>query len=375
MQKTRVMSGSQPMRTMPDARARSTDLMSGERWDTIIVGQGLAGTTLAWHLQVAGQKVLLLDACEVVTSSKIAAGLVTPITGQRMALSNRYDEFLSVARPFYRRIEQHTRRVFFHNRTAQRLLKSDAERANWAVRSNQSAYQSHLVNPQPDPLTDPRIADASGGGFAMNTAQLDVAAYLDASRSALHWERMTLDWKNDVTFSSDGVSVGTHLARLIVSCEGFAATRNPHFSTVSFKAAKGDVLTVRFHLPVPPVCFHRGVWLAPTPDPEVFLVGSTYNWEVLDEVPEASARSQIECKLKEFIRVPYTVLDHRAAVRPIIRESRPLIGRHPKQDRLGYFNGLGSKGSLLAPWYAHCLSDHLVSQAPIPHDMDIRSHV
>lgn len=348
-------------------------MVSGERWDVIIVGQGLAGTTLAWHLHEAGQKVLLLDACEAVTSSKIAAGLITPITGRRMALSNRYDEYLSVARPFYSRIEQHTRRAFFHDRTALRLFKSDAERANWAKRSEQSAYQSHLVDPQPDPLTDPAIVDASGGGFAMHSAQLDVAAYLDASRSLLHWEQMALDWKSDVTFGSDGVSIGTHLARLVVSCEGFAATRNPHFSTVPFKAAKGDILTVRFHQPVPPVCVHHGVWLAPTPDPEVFLVGSTYDWEALDQVPEASARLQLECKLEEFIQVPYTVLDHRAAVRPIIRESRPLIGRHPRQDQLGYFNGLGSKGSLLAPWYARCLSDHLVSQAPIPDDMDIGS--
>lgn len=375
MQKTGSMSSSHPMGTIPNPRARSAKLMSGERWDTIIVGQGLAGTTLAWHLQGAGQKVLLLDACNVVTSSKIAAGLITPITGQRMVLSDQYDEFLSVARPFYRRIEQHTKRIFLHDRTAQRLFKSDAERANWALRTQQSTYQSHLLNPQPDPLTDPGIADASGGGFAMNTAQLDVAAYLEASRSVLPWERMTLDWKSDVTFSDDGVSVGPHLTNLIVSCEGFAATRNPHFSTLPFNAAKGDILTVRFHLPVPPVSMHRGVWVAPTPDPEVFLVGSSYNWEKLDEVPEMAARSQIECKLKEFIQVPYTVLDHRAAVRPILRKGSPLIGRHPTQDRLGYFNGLGSKGSLLAPWYAHRLSDHLVRHAAIPNDMDIRSHM
>lgn len=352
-----------------------TQEMSGEQWDAIIVGQGLAGTTLAWHLQEAGQKVLLLDACKAVTSSKIAAGLITPITGQRMVLSNQYDEFLSVALPFYQRIEQRTNRAFFHKRTALRLFKSDAERANWAVRAEQAVYQSHLTTPQLDPLTAPDIADASGGGFAMNTSQLDVAAYLDASRSVLHWEQLALDWKNDVKFNSDCVSVGPHLARLVVSCEGFAATRNPHFSTLSFNAAKGDILTVRFHQPIPPVSIHRGVWLAPTADPQVFRVGSTYNWESLDEVPEASARSQIECKLNEFIKVPYTVLEHSAAVRPIICKSNPLIGRHLTKDRLGYFNGLGSKGSLLAPWYARCLSDHLVRDAPIPHDMDIRSYV
>lgn len=354
---------------------QTTKLMSGERWDVIIIGQGLAGTTLAWHLQEAGQKVLLLDACEAVTSSKIAAGLVTPITGKRMALSHQFDDFLSVAKPFYRRIEQHTGRTFFHDRTARRLFQFDAERANWAARSQQSAYQPHLLDPQPDQLIDPEIADASGGGFAMHTAQLDVATFLDASRSVLHWKQMALDWKSDVTFGSDGVSVGTHMAHQIVSCEGFAARRNPYFSSVSFNAAKGDILTVRFHRPVPPIVVHRGVWLAPTPDPEIFFVGSTYDWAALDQVPEASARSQIESKLKEFMAVPYTVIDHRAAVRPIIRESRPLIGRHPKEDRLGYFNGLGSKGSLLAPWYARCLCDHLTNQSPIPHDMDIQSHM
>lgn len=354
---------------------QKTKMMSGERWDVIIVGQGLAGTTLAWHLHEAGQKVLLLDACEAVTSSKIAAGLVTPITGKRMALSDRYDEFLSVAKPFYRRIEQHTGRDFFHDRTARRLFKSDVERANWAARGQQPAYQPHLLDPQPDPLTDPAIADAGGGGFAMHTAQLDVAAFLEASRSVLPWQQIAFDWKSDVTFGSDGVSVGTHMARHVVSCEGFAATRNPYFSSVPFNAAKGDILTVRFHLPVPRVVVHRGVWLAPSPDPDVFFVGSTYNWEALDQVPQASARSQIESKLKEFMHVPYTVLDHRAAVRPIIRESRPLIGRHPKEDRLGFFNGLGSKGSLLAPWHARCLSDHLINQAPIPHDVDLRRHM
>lgn len=349
--------------------------MLDKRWDAIIVGQGLAGTTLAWQLQEAGKTVLLLDACCAVTSSKIAAGLITPITGQRMVLSNRYDDFLSVAKPFYKLIEQNTGRIFFHDRMAQRLFKSDAERTNWAVRGQQTAYQSHLVNPQPSPLINNSIADSTGGGFAMNAAQLDVATYLNASRSKLPWERMALDWNRDVSFSSDGVAVGAHFAHLVISCEGFSATRNPYFSNLSFTAAKGDILTVRFELPIPQASIHHGVWLAPTPEPDVFLIGSTYNWEVLNEVPEASARSLIESKLNEFIRLPYTVLDHRAAVRPIIRKSEPLIGRHPKQDRLGYFNGLGSKGSLLAPWYARCLSDHLVNHEPIPNDMDIRSHL
>ncbi len=348
--------------------------MAEALWDVIIVGQGLAGTTLAWRLREAGQRVLVIDACEPVTSSKIAAGLITPITGQRLKLSWRCDEFLPVARKFYTSIEKKTDRKFFHDRISLRLFKSETERQYWEERSGNPDYLSHLTDPQPIPLLDPGLADASGGGFAMHAAQLDVAAYLEASRSALEWEPITLDWRRDVTFNAGDVSVCGHRTRRLISCEGYGARQNPYFSWVPFNAAKGDILTVRFHTPVPPHALHRGIWIAPTANPEIFRIGSTYDWENLNQKPSASARVEIERKLKEFFHVPYTVLDHQAAVRPIITESKALIGLHPERERLGFFNGLGSKGSMHAPWYAQCFTDFLVHQTPLREDLDIRKH-
>lgn len=343
-------------------------------WDVIIVGQGLAGTTLAWHLIEAGQRVLVVDAEEPVTSSKIAAGLITPITGRRIALSWRADELLPVARDFYARIEKRTGQKFFHARTAVRLFQSDEERNSWSQRGQLPAFQPYLVNPAPNPLLDPSLADTGGGGFAMHSAQLDVAAYLDASRPHFSFAPMTLDWRRDVTLGPEIISLQGQQTRWLISCEGFAATRNPYFSWVPFKAAKGDVVTVRFHSPVPPQCLHRGIWVAPSRDPDVFKVGSTYNWETLDQVPDDAARAQIEHKLQEFCHVPYTVTSHQAAVRPIIDESKALIGYHPQHERLGYFNGLGSKGSLHAPWFAHRLTEFLIHATPLPEESNVRKH-
>ena len=348
--------------------------MAQAPWDVIIVGQGLAGTTLAWHLRDAGQRVLILDACEPVTSSKIAAGLITPITGLRLVLSWRVADLLPAARQFYTSVEERTGQKFFHDRIALRLFKSVEEQQNWSKRRQRPDYDSHVVDPQPDPLLDPDLGDAEGGGFAMHSAQLDVAAYLEASRAMLAWKSMNIDWNSDVTFDSEGVSVRGERTRLLISCEGYAVTRNPYFSQVAFQPAKGDLLTVRFHRPVPPRCLHRGIWVAPTAEPDVFRVGSTYDWETLDQVPSPSARAEIERQLQAFFHVPYTVLDHRAAVRPIITQSKALVGLHPEHERLGYFNGLGSKGSLHAPWYARCLTDFLVHEAPLPGDMDVREH-
>lgn len=345
-----------------------------EPWDVIIVGQGLAGTTLAWCLRDAGQRVLVIDADVPVTSSRIAAGLITPITGQRLVLSWRCGEFLPEARAFYARIEKQTGEKFFHDRVALRLFQSDEERANWARRSQKPEYKSYLVAPQPEPLMDSRTIDASCGGFTMRAAQLDVAAYLAASGKVLDRVSMTVDWKRDVALDEEGVSVGEHRARHLISCEGYAATRNPYFDWVPFIAAKGDILTVKFHAPVPARSIHRGIWLAPTANPDIFRVGSTYDWETLDTVPDAAAREELERKLKAFFHVPYTVLDHHAAVRPIISESKPLIGLHPEHERLGFFNGLGSKGALLAPWYSRCFAGFLTRQGPLPAEADVQQH-
>ena len=349
--------------------------MAETPWDVIIVGQGLAGTTLAWHLRQAGWKVLILDPQDSVTSSRIAAGLITPITGKRLALSRNYNLFSLEARTFYRRIEQETGRSFFHDRVAIRLFGSDAERAKWSKRRSEPEFSEQMADPQPSPLLAAELGEAPHGGFAMKAAQLDVPIYLDASREKLDWRRATVDWERDVRFDTDGVEVQEDRARYVISCEGYDVTRNPYFQWLGFRAAKGDILTVRFQQPLPPRTLHRGIWVAPTREDDVFLVGATYEREKLDHHPTAEARKEIEDRLKALLCVPYTVEDHRAAVRPIISTNKAFAGFHPDKSRLAYFNGLGSKGSLRAPWHARKFTEVLCEGAALPEVMDIEHHV
>lgn len=340
-------------------------------YDTIIAGQGLAGTTLAWHLHEAGQRVLMIDAGEPSTSSRIAAGLITPITGRNLALSWRCAEFLPVARAFYPRIEARTGRRFFHERRAARLFVSQEEAGSWVRRSADPAYLAHLTVPQASPLLDPELGEADAGGFEMHAAQLDVAAYLEASRAVLPCETMTLDWRRDITFGAGLIDVRGLQTRRLISCEGYGAAHNPYFDWLPMKGAKGEVLTVRFHRTVPARTLHRGIWIAPTAAPDVFRVGATYDLVTLDGVPTAAGRAEIERKLTAFFGVPYTVLDQKAAVRPIVRHSRAAVGLHPGHAQLGYFNGLGSKGALHAPWFAGVFARHLVDGVPLPEECDI----
>jgi glycine oxidase len=87
------------------------------------------------------------------------------------------------------------------------------------------------------------------------------------------------------------------------------------------------------------------VWLVPLGG-DRFLAGSTYEWDQLDTVPTAAKRDEICARVREFVGVPFEVVGHTAAVRPVLTTGKPVA---EWRGRLGVFNGLGSKGVLLAP--------------------------
>src|SRR5882757_4219331 len=93
----------------------------------LIAGQGLAGTALAWRLWERGVPFVIVDPNDEVTASKIAAGLVTPVTGQRLNLSWRIFELLPEALAFYDRVEKQLGAKFYHVGDCVRLLKDERE--------------------------------------------------------------------------------------------------------------------------------------------------------------------------------------------------------------------------------------------------------
>ena len=96
--------------------------------DVIILGLGLAGSALAWRLHWAGQRILLIDRGESVTASRIAAGLITPITGRRMTRADDFDLLLNEAETFYRQVETTTGQQLLDKQPAVRFFLSDEER-------------------------------------------------------------------------------------------------------------------------------------------------------------------------------------------------------------------------------------------------------
>ena len=350
-------------------------VMSLKSFDVIVVGQGLAGTALAWSLEWSGTRVLVIDRGSPVTSSKIAAGLITPITGQRLVKTWRLDELWPAAVSFYRRVEQVTGTSLFQQKPMVRLFQNGSEADFFARRVAASEFRE-LVR-QPEPLFESNWFVSERGGFVMPSAgQLDVPQYLNVARE--HFARAScyltadLDPEHDLEIDSLGVSLprlGVRAGRLIF-CEGIDATSNPWFRSVRFKPAKGEILTVRIPGLNENRVVHRGVWLAPRGG-ELFRVGSTYEWQQLDNRPTAAGRDEILSLLREFLLLPFEVIDHQAAVRPIHLNQYPVVGLHPDHEQLGYFNGLGSKGTLHAPFFANHFARVLSGKAILDPEVDL----
>lgn len=319
--------------------------------------------------------MLVVDRNSPVTSSRIAAGLITPITGQALAKAWRYDQLWSAAVEFYSQVEQELDGRYLQRTGMVRLLGSEAEVATFTRRQAAGEY-GELIHVE-RPRVNRDWFEVAHHGFEMKLAgRLDVPGYLTASRDFFQKDggfiEADLDLKSDVELQGDGVRLprlGVTSTRLIF-CQGFDAVDNPWFRDVEFKPAKGEILTLKVPGLAESRVVHQGVWLAPL-GAQLFKAGSTYDWDHLDCIPTDVGRSEIEAKLKKFLRLPYEVLDHQAAVRPIHRNQFPVVGLHPLHQQLGYFNGLGSKGSLHAPYFARQFVRYLKGESQIDSEVDL----
>ena len=326
----------------------------------IIVGAGLAGTTLAWALHRRGMDFLLLDKGEAVTSSRVAAGLMTPITGKRLTKTWRHDEFFPCAASFYRSVEAETAASIFHPRSIVRIFAKPGEAAKFAGRR---AEFGELVR-EPDPPLDGSWFHQPPIGFEMPTAaQLDVPTYLDASRS--YFEK-----RGQFRVTEVAPDTLESLAGRVILCQGFAAASNPSTAFLPFRAAKGENLTVRIPDFPERRILNVGHWLSPCGG-DLWRFGATYSWDDLTNETTASGRSELEAAWERMLNRPFEVIDQQAAVRPIIAGQRPVLG-FLSGSRIGVFNGLGSKGALMAPFFAAQLAGVLAGTGTLHPEVDVR---
>jgi glycine/D-amino acid oxidase-like deaminating enzyme len=350
--------------------------------DVAIIGQGLAGTALAWQLHMRGRSVLLIDRGDPFSASRIAAGLMTPITGQRLARFPNWEMFHLAAAKFYRSVEYVTAYEFYDETSMVRLFRSNDERKLFGKKYSGFGLEDLRIC-LPHLLPDPERVYAPWGGFEMlEGARLHTETYLSVSRRYFEqrgrYRTAELSLPQDIRLTDSIIEVPRLNVRCsqLVFCQGFAGVSNPWFCDVPFDAAKGEILTLKQQHDLDGRVLHGGLWIAPGPN-RFCQIGATYDRERLDSSPTVAGRKDLLGRLQRVVPESrsWDVIGHRAAVRPIIHGRQPKIGFHPRDRRLGFFNGLGSRGALLSPWLAEHLADALCRPSTIDYRFDLNRKV
>ena len=117
--------------------------MNTETLDFLIVGQGLAGSLLAWEIVNRGASAKVVDENWHASSSLVAAGLINPISGKRLVLQERAGFFLDRAESTYENLAQALGTPVFYPTPLLRLFRDREQQAYFQRRLQDPIYDDY----------------------------------------------------------------------------------------------------------------------------------------------------------------------------------------------------------------------------------------
>lgn len=341
----------------------------------LIVGQGIAGTMIALELEKAGKSFIILDDAHKHSSSVVAAGTINPVTGRKYVKTWLADTLLPIAKATYSDLSLQLGATIHRNSPIIRSLHSVQEENAWLGRAHDPDYEAYITkNAELGKMKD-QIHLAFSYGEIVGSSQVDLPQLLKKCR--LKWEEEGKYRQTNFSYTTiDVQSLGFGIlyddikADNIIFCEGHKVVDNPFFNYLGFEPVKGEALIIHI-----PDGFEKSIrdktFITPIGKDHLYWCGAGYEWEYKDHYPTAKAREIIQSQINEVLKVPYEIVDHWAGVRPSTRVRRPYIGKHPKYKNMFVFNGMGTKGSSLAPYFAIQFVSSLIGDVILHPEVDI----
>ncbi|WP_221033089.1 NAD(P)/FAD-dependent oxidoreductase [Actomonas aquatica] len=301
-----------------------------------IVGQGIAGSMLAWHCERAGIAFEIFDRGHLAAASRVGAGLVSPVTGRRLVPTWRFAEWRDEALQIYRDLaaELGLTQPVVRELRLRRVYRDAAERARFATRCNVPEVAQWVESLDDDGL------------WLRGAIQVDTHAIIAALRERWWRQGCLREQSADAaTMAQSGRAViwcvGADAPRVVTLGEGGAGA--------TWEPSKGEVL--RGVLPglAPDTVLNDGQWIMPMGGDEV-RVGATFQRQDLS--PGLSARSLVGLRAaaRRLTGRDMSDVEGLSGLRVTVPDRRPVVGWIDGATRArGVFGGLAAKGALWAP--------------------------
>ena len=345
----------------------------------LIIGQGLAGSVLTHLLLQENVDVTIIDKGHVGSSSSIAAGVVNPVTGRRIVKSWMIDELLPIAKQYYTQVGAELNLNLWHELPSMRLFTDVGMSNNWGLRMQNEGYQQYLAFMNPVEIDEFPVKSDFGVGIIHHSARVDISTMIASFRKKWLKDKRLIEGifqHSALIHSNEKLTYQDISYDKIIFCEGWEAKNNPLFKDFPFQVTKGEVLILRIPNMPQKNIIKKKVAIVPLGD-SLFWAGATNNWNFTNNEPSQEGAIWLQTEIETIIEGPYEVIEHLAAIRPTVRHRRPLIGfptsieANVTKPQIGIFNGFGTKGTSLVPYWADQFVNHLLNAQELSNDVTV----
>jgi len=340
--------------------------------DYIIVGLGLAGACLAMQLRKRGNKIMVYDLPQQNRASSVAAGLFNPITGKRIVKTWKADELFSYLTEFYTELENKLGVKFFYSAPLYTPFRSIEEQNEWMGKSVDPAFADYILEIRTEPTFGDQVNDPLGGILLSMCGYVKTNTLIEAVRKLLIEEESYREEnfvENKLINSENGVDYNSLLAGKIILCTGIHLQASKIFNDLPLKALKGEVITIKTETRMNRI-YNRGVYIIESAELE-YKVGATYDLTDTGEYVTEKGKNELVQRASDLLSVPFEVTHQDWGIRPSTIDRRPLIGEHPTLKNILIFNGLGTKGVSLAPYFSDQLAKYLSGEGDLDKEANI----
>lgn len=335
--------------------------------DFLIIGAGLAGLSLAFKLEEKGLSFKIIDRGSLLTSSGIAGGLINPVTGKNFKITWKFPELIEPAISFYQNLESKLQTKFFRKHDILRFLRNPAEKSAFNEALNQPEIANFLSDEArlPDGFIESELIKIT------SSYALDCPHFTETARKYFQ-DRIIISEFNfeQINFKSASLQYQNEEYQRLILASGYEAAE---FMDVNFRNAKGEILT----LDIPDLKTENIISFTEflLPYKNHFKLGATYSWDELNCQPTEENKEKLLISLQSICNLPYKIIKHDAAVRPIVCGQKPVLGKFTPKPLTYALNGLGSKGALYAPYTADMLIEHIIQSRPIETALDLEIRI
>lgn len=341
-----------------------------EKKHILIVGGGLAGSTLAHRFLEKGIQITIVDKGEN-HATAIAAGMVNPMVFRRMNKSWRLDEYIFESQNFYLSLEEKLNCKLYHPIIIRRMFSSEQERESWENRQDKPEFHNFLEVISESDRQFNKAKNEFGSGRLKNSYWIEAKTYYKANLSY---------FENHATLLKESFSLADFIPEEatykgvkydhVVFCCGYLNKYVPFFQDALIQQTKGQTLTISSNEILNDESLNRKCFVLPIGE-NLFRVGATYEWDDESlEITEASKKLLLE-NLQVIGDFKIKILEQIAGVRPTVLDRRPIMGQHSTYSKLFIFNGLGTKGYLMAPTLSREMCDFILHGKALDKEVSI----